>query len=59
MVPDKSILYLVFNKKNQIDAKAEFPENTDVMTTNSFCGNIVRKMFGSKLFSNKNCKIIP
>ena len=41
MVPDSSILYLVFNKKNQVEAEAEFPENTDVMTTNSFFGKIV------------------
>ena len=38
LVGDKSILYLVFNKKNQEEAKLEFPKNTKVMTTNSFCG---------------------
>ncbi len=49
MVPDSSILYLVYNTKNQIEAKKEFPENTDVMTTNSFCGKIVYKMFKCRL----------
>ena len=38
MVPDKSILYLVYNKKNEMEAKEEFPFNVDVFTTNSFCG---------------------
>lgn len=59
MIPDSSILYLVFNKKNEIEAKIEFPENTDVFTTNSFFGNIVYKMFKCKLKKCKNMLLIP
>lgn len=59
MVPDSSILYLVFNKKNQVEAQSEFPENTDVMTTNSFFGKIVYQMFKCRLKECKNMLLIP
>jgi len=59
MVGDKSILYLVFNKKNQEEAKLEFPKNTTVLTTNSFCGKLVNKMYKSRLADDKIMKMIP
>jgi hypothetical protein len=59
MVPDSNILYLVFNKKNQEEASQEFPENTTVLTTNSYCGNLVYKMFRAKLDEKKLDKLIP
>lgn len=59
MIPDASILYLVYNKKNEIEAKKEFPENVDVMTTNGFCGRIVYKMFKCKLDDYKTLNLIP
>jgi hypothetical protein len=59
MVPDSSILYLVFNKKNQIEAKSEFPKNTKVLTANAFCGEIVYQMFKSKRKENKTMLLIP
>jgi hypothetical protein len=59
IVLDSSILYLVFNKKNEIEAKKEFPKNTDVMTTNSFFGKIVYQMFKCRLKECKNMLLIP
>ena len=59
MIPDKTILYLVFNKKNQVEAQNEFPPNTQVMTTNSFCGKVVYNMFKCKLKENKTMMLIP
>lgn len=59
MVPNSSILYLVYNRKNQEEAKNEFPKNTTVMTTNSFCGSIVYKTFKAKLNKFKPFKVIP
>ena len=59
MVPDKSILYLVYNKKNEREAKEEFPDNTDVMTTNAFCGKIINYMFKSRLAEWKTYTLIP
>ena len=42
---DKSILYLVFNKKNQLEAQDTFQElpNVTALTTHKFIGDIVRK----------------
>ena len=59
LVPNSSILYLVFNKKNQIEAQKEFPGNTKVMTTNSFCGSVVNQMFKSKYKEYKTMLLIP
>lgn len=42
---DKSILYLVFNKKNQLEARETFSElpNVEALTTHKFLGDIVKK----------------
>lgn len=42
-------LYLVFNSKNQQEAKTIFPKQVKVVTANSFGGEVI----------NKNAKIIP
>jgi hypothetical protein len=46
--PGERWLYLVFNKKNQVEAREKFPLKerggwVEVYTTNSFCGNVVLK----------------
>jgi len=41
--PGQRWLYLVFNKKNQLEASAEFPEGVDVATTHSFLGNVLKQ----------------
>jgi len=35
-------LYLVFNKKNQLEAKEEFPDGVDVYTSHSFLGRVLQ-----------------
>ena len=35
-------LYLVFNKKNQLEASTEFPEGVDVATTHAFLGSVLK-----------------
>lgn len=40
--PNERWLYLVFNKKNQVEASQEFPEGVDVATTHSFLGRVLR-----------------
>jgi hypothetical protein len=59
MVPDSTILYLVFNKKNQVEAQSEFPKNTNVLTTNSFFGKLVYQMFKCRLKECKTMLLIP
>lgn len=42
--PDEKWLYLVFNKKNQVEAstgKGKFPEGTEVLTSHAFLGKVL------------------
>jgi len=39
--PGEKWLYLVFNKKNQLEASSEFPEGVEVATTHSFLGRLL------------------
>lgn len=41
--PGEKILYLVFNKKNQLESQDAFPAGVDVMTTHSFLGKLLQK----------------
>jgi len=40
--PGERWLYLVFNKKNQVESAEKFPAGVDVMTTHSFLGKVLR-----------------
>lgn len=40
--PHEKWLYLVFNKKNQIESSEAFPEGVDVLTTHAFLGRILK-----------------
>jgi len=40
--PGEKWLYLVFNKKNQIESSHAFPNGVDVQTTHSFLGKILK-----------------
>lgn len=52
---NKSILYLVFNKLNQLEAEEKFGENVTCLTTNSF-GHKTLQFNGYSFdkFKNKN-----
>lgn len=39
--PGEKWLYLVFNKKNQLESQNEFPKGVTVMTTHSFLGKLL------------------
>jgi len=39
--PNERWLYLVFNKKNQVESQNNFPAGVDVMTTHSFLGQVL------------------
>ena len=41
--PGEKWLYLVFNKKNQVESKQAFPDGVDVLTTHAFLGQILKK----------------
>lgn len=41
--PGENWLYLVFNKKNQIEGKEKFPPWVHVKTTNAFLGEVLQK----------------
>lgn len=41
--PGEKWLYLVFNKKNQVESKMAFPEGVDVLTTHAFLGQLLKK----------------
>lgn len=41
--PGEKWLYLVFNKKNQIESNRAFPSGVDVLTTHSFLGNVLKE----------------
>ncbi len=41
--PGERWLYLVFNKKNQVEASNEFPRGVDVATTHSYLGKVLGK----------------
>jgi superfamily I DNA/RNA helicase len=41
--PGEKWLYLVFNKKNQVESVAEFPAGVSVMTTHAFLGQVLAK----------------
>ena len=47
--PGQKWLYLVFNKKNQVEATEKFDSNIDIMTTHSFLGKLL----------NANRSVIP
>lgn len=40
--PNEKWLYLVFNKKNQMESSKAFPANVDVLTTHAFLGRILK-----------------
>jgi superfamily I DNA/RNA helicase len=40
--PNEKWLYLVFNKKNQIESNEAFPEGVDVLTTHAYLGRILK-----------------
>lgn len=40
--PGEKWLYLVFNKKNQVESSKAFPAGVDVLTTHSFLGKILK-----------------
>jgi superfamily I DNA/RNA helicase len=40
--PNERWLYLVFNKKNQVESKEKFPAGVDVMTSHSFLGQVLQ-----------------
>ncbi len=44
LVKDREVLYLVYNKKNEEEAKQKFP-NATVKTANAFCGDIVKNLY--------------
>lgn len=41
--PGEKWLYLVFNKKNQIESENAFPSGIDVLTTHAFLGRILKE----------------
>lgn len=41
--PGEKWLYLVFNKKNQVESSQAFPSGVDVLTTHSFLGQLLSK----------------
>ena len=40
--PGERWLYLVFNKKNQVEANQEFPDGVDVLTTHAYLGRVLK-----------------
>jgi len=40
--PGEKWLYLVFNKKNQLESQSEFPKGVEVLTTHSFLGKLLQ-----------------
>jgi len=42
--PNEKWLYLVFNKKNQLESEKEFPEGVTVLTSHSFLSKILQKV---------------
>lgn len=47
---DKKIIYLVFNKRNQLEAEGKFPNNVKIRTIHSFA----RSALGIKIDGNKS-----
>lgn len=41
--PGERWLYLVFNKKNQVESQSAFPTGVDVMTTHAFLGRLLKQ----------------
>lgn len=41
--PGERWLYLVFNKKNQVESSTAFPSGIDVLTTHAFLGQLLKK----------------
>lgn len=41
--PAEKWLYLVFNKKNQVEAQQKFPKHVEVKTSHSFLGQVLNK----------------
>lgn len=42
MKPGEQWLYLVFNKKNQLESQGKFPEGVTVMTSHGFLGQVLK-----------------
>lgn len=41
--PGEKWLYLVFNKKNQVEGKEKFPRDVEVLTSHAFLGRVLNK----------------
>lgn len=54
LIPQSArVVYLVFNKKNQLEAAEKLPPHVDVFTLNAFGNRICSKMFGGKVDARK------
>lgn len=52
MKPGEKWLYLVFNKKNQIEATEKFPEGVTVLTSHAFLGDVLSKSSGKGMIKD-------
>lgn len=58
--PGEKWLYLVFNKKNQVESESAFPKGVDVLTTHAFLGKLLKRngkrVGGATVLPPKNVK---